>query len=104
MNGEVIKHSNKLIFSVTIISCSIVGFLHALLIFQDASGWVTWAFFVVFIVLGFPLLLISVITATVCFDSKNYKVYGFALLLCFVLLPVVSVASLKILEALSIAK
>ncbi len=104
MSDKIIEHNNKLIFSAAITGCLVVGFLAAFWVAQDTSGYVaSISFFIIFIIFGVPLWLILLIAAIVCFISKDHKVYGFALLLSCLLLPVFSVASLRILEATHIA-
>ena len=104
MNDEIVEHKNKLIFSVAIISSLIVGFLAAFWVAQDTSGYVaSMSFFIIYIIFGVPFWIILLISSIVCFISRNYKVYGFALLLSCILLSIFSVASLKILEATQIA-
>lgn len=104
MSDEIVEHNNKLIFSIAIISSLIIGFLAAFWVAQDTSGYVaSMSFFIIFILFGVPLWIILVIAAIVCFITENYKVYGFALLLSCILLPIFSVTSLKILEATQIA-
>lgn len=104
MEDKIVEHNNRLIFSVTVISSLIVGFLAAFWVAQETSGYVaSMSFFIIFIIFGVPLWIILLIAAIVFFVSENYKVYGFAFLLSCVLLPIFSVASLKILEATQIA-
>lgn len=105
MNDNIVEHNKKLIFSVSIICCLIIGFLAAFWVAQETSGYVaSISFFIIYIIFGVPLWLILLVASIVCFASKNHKVYGFALLLSCVLLPTFSVTSLKILEAAKIAK
>lgn len=104
MSDENMEHNNKLIFSVTTICCLTVGFLYAFLLSQDTFGYITWTVTIISFVLGIPLLLILVITAAICFDSENYRVYGLAILLSCFLLPVSAVASSKILETTRLAR
>ncbi|MEJ7861309.1 MAG: hypothetical protein WKF90_06685 [Pyrinomonadaceae bacterium] len=104
MEDKIVERNNKLIFSVAIIGSMIVGFLAAFLVAQETSGYVaSYTSFFVFFVLGIPFCVILVIVAMIYIASKNHQVYGFALLISCVLLPIFSVGSLKILEATQIA-
>lgn len=104
MENRVAEINIKLIVSSTAIVCLILGFLLALFLSQDTFGYVRFSFFVLSIFVGIPLLIILIVIAAICFDSKKHKVYGFAFLSACIMLPIVFFTSLKILEVTKFAK
>ena len=104
MENRLAENNVKLTVSSTVGFCLIVGFFLALFLSQDTFGYMRFSFFVLSIFVGIPLFIILIVVAAICFDSKKYKIYGFALLTTCILLPIVFFASLKILEVTKFSK
>lgn len=54
--------------------------------------------------MGIPIGIIVIVISVICFSTQNYKIYGFALVLTLILLPIGSISFLKLMEWTKVAK
>jgi hypothetical protein len=102
---EKIQTQDKRVVLVALLITAVVGILGASIVAKEISGYVaSMTFFFVFFLAGVPIWILMAIVSVFYVVSDNQKIYGVALILSCVFLPISFVGSLKFMEAAKIAR
>jgi hypothetical protein len=103
MNDASKKIFDKKSFAIALISCLIIGFIPALIVSRETSGYVAgMSFGIITLIFGLPLVGILFVASIVATVSQNWK-YAIIFSSSFLLIPLVFGGSMKLLEATGIA-